>query len=90
MTQPLKPPTTPNRIKQSLLLLLVLKIKQDNSQNMEETQEEALSTESKSSLLPFLLLLSGSVLFVFGVALVLFSMKDFFTLQWNASYCLFT
>lgn len=40
----------------------------------------------KSVILPLVFLLSGSMLFLFGTALLLFSNKGTFTLSWNASY----
>jgi hypothetical protein len=52
----------------------------------ETIQEEALNPNQKSYLLPCVLLLSGSVFFVFGLILLAFSSRGTLTLQWNASY----
>lgn len=52
----------------------------------EDIQEEALNTNQKSNLLPFILLLAGSVFLVFGLILLIFSRQGTLTLQWDASY----
>jgi hypothetical protein len=43
----------------------------------------------KSILLPLVFLLSGSILFLFGTALALFSDHGTFILKWNSSYWFF-
>lgn len=40
----------------------------------------------KNIIQPLLLLLAGSVFFIFGLALLLFSHNGVFTLRWNGSY----
>ncbi len=45
-----------------------------------------LTSEMQSIVLPIILLLSGSVFFIFGVALMLFSQNGVLTLQWNSDY----
>lgn len=62
--------------------------------NLESTQmitdtkieEVAKSPLLPTELAPLLLLLSGSVLFLFGIALSLFSHHGILSLQWNGSY----
>jgi hypothetical protein len=43
----------------------------------------------KNIIQPLLLLLAGSVFFIFGLALLLFSHNGVFTLRWNGSYWFF-
>lgn len=45
-----------------------------------------LSKEMRTIVLPLILLLSGSVFFLFGIALLLFSQNGVFTLQWNGGH----
>lgn len=45
--------------------------------------------EFKNILLALLLLLSGSMFFLFGLTLVLFSHNNVFTLQWDSSFWFF-
>lgn len=45
-----------------------------------------ISNEARTIVLPLILLLSGSVFFLFGIALLLFSQNGVFTLQWNSNY----
>lgn len=52
----------------------------------EIVQEEALNPQHKSNLLPFMLLLAGSIFLVFGLILLVFSRQGVLTLQWDASY----
>lgn len=60
-------------------------------ENVQE-QEDTLTEEEKSSLndfksvtYPLLMLIAGSVFFLFGCMLLLFSENGLFTLSWNAS-----
>lgn len=47
---------------------------------------KASSDEVKRVIMPLSLLLSGTVFFLFGLALFLFSRKGVFILQWNGCY----
>lgn len=49
-------------------------------------QEEALLPNQGSGILAMSLLLIGSIFFVFGLILLVFSKEGVLTLQWNASY----
>lgn len=44
------------------------------------------SDELKRIIIPLSMLLSGTVFFLFGLALFLFSKKGVFILQWNGAY----
>lgn len=59
------------------------KIEEDSATSL---QEEALNPSHKNSLLPVVLLLSGSIFLVFGLILLVFANQGTLTLQWNASY----
>ncbi len=59
---------------------------QQDEESNEIQQEEALNSTQKSSLMPFVLLLAGSVFLTFGLILLIFSNQGTLTLQWNASY----
>lgn len=52
---------------------------------LEEEKPPVLTDEMRTLVLPLVLLLSGSVFFLFGIALLLFSHNGVFTLQWNSS-----
>lgn len=53
----------------------------------EEIKESFAADNSfKSILIPMLLLLSGSVFFLFGLALAMFSQNGVFTLSWNGNF----
>lgn len=45
-----------------------------------------LTSEMQTIVLPLILLLTGSVLFIFGIALMLFSQNGVLTLQWNGEH----
>lgn len=47
------------------------------------------SEDLRSIAIPFSLLLGGTIFFLFGIILFLFSSHEVFTLQWNASYWYF-
>jgi len=51
-----------------------------------ESSEFDSTKEFKNSLISTLLLLTGSVFFLFGLALVLFTRNGVFTLQWNGNF----
>lgn len=55
-------------------------------EDKEEIQEKALNPNNNNSLLPFILLLPGSVFLIFGFILLIFSQQETLTLQWNTSY----
>lgn len=62
--------------------------KDEESQQVEDVvQEEAEeASEFKIFLIAMLMMLSGSVFFLFGIVLALFSKDGVFILQWNGSY----
>lgn len=62
------------------------KDKAEVDQEPTEGGEEALNQKYKGSILPFALLLAGSVFLVFGLILLIFSHEGTLTLHWNASY----
>ncbi len=60
----------------------------EKDQSVNDTQENE-DLEKGSAVLPLIFLLSGSVFFVFGIILWLFSDNGIFSLQWNANYWYF-
>lgn len=68
----------------------VATVSKEIEEEPEAVQEEQLREEPvdvvKATVMPLMLLLTGSVLFLFSVALVLFSYRGVFTLQWNSDY----
>ncbi len=67
---------------------------QQEKETTKETSEEAstfffssseLLQSLKNDLGPILMLMAGSIFFLFGIVLLLFSHNGFLTLQWNAS-----
>lgn len=58
---------------------------QEEEETVDRLQEEA-DFSQRNYLMSFLLLLTGSVFFVFGLILLVFSREGVLTLQWNASY----
>lgn len=62
------------------------KIPNTLSQALTEDVIEDKSDDIKAVILPLVLLLAGSMLFLFGLALILFSHKGRFTLSWDATY----
>ncbi len=57
----------------------------DSSQVPENTPSLSLFEQLKKDVLPTLLLMAGSVFFLFGLVLVLFSHEGTLTLQWNGN-----
>lgn len=55
----------------------------DTAVTKEESDEESAMDEFKQVVIAVALLLSGSVFFLFGLALALFSQNGIFTLHWN-------
>ena len=55
----------------------------------ETAQSDANIKDLKTVILPLILLLAGSVFFIFGAALYLFSYNGVFTLQWEADYWIY-
>ena len=53
--------------------------------NEESNSTLSLSKQIKQDLLPILLLMSGSVFFLFGIVLLLFSQDGTLILQWNGN-----
>lgn len=51
--------------------------------NSLETQQLVISTQLKRDFFPIFFLMSGSIFFLFGLVLLLFSSHGTFTLQWN-------
>lgn len=51
-----------------------------------EDESEVPLNEFKNTLTALMLLLAGSVFFLFGLTLALFSQQGVFVLQWNGSY----
>ncbi|BBI17949.1 hypothetical protein DB41_AE00160 [Neochlamydia sp. TUME1] len=63
--------------------------KVDEESSEEEEDSEAATSSANyptSFLLPFVLLLTGSVFLIFGIILFSFSQEGILTLQWNANY----
>ena len=86
-TKPLAPPyTIPSQTNPKALAAPY------QPQNADETgdssTEETITSTSdiKSVLTPLVLLLAGTVLFIFGAALYLFSHNGVLTLRWNAEF----
>lgn len=48
-------------------------------------EEEPIANQIKRDVLPILLLMSGSIFFLFGIVLLLFSQNGTLTLQWDSS-----
>lgn len=60
---------------------------QDEVTSMHVTEEmKNTSDDLKKVIIPLSMLLSGTVFFLFGLALFLFSRKEVFILQWNGAY----
>ena len=59
---------------------------EDLESNEDESSLEDSLDEETSGLLPLSLLLAGSIFFMFGLILLLFSRQGTLTLHWNASY----
>lgn len=60
---------------------------EENLDNDEKTeQDESFYPHQGGSVLPFSLMLAGSIFLVFGLILLLFSREGTLTLHWNASY----
>lgn len=57
----------------------------DDSSIKDENDPEPTLDEFKRTVLAVVLLLSGSVFFLFGLALALFSQNGIFTLHWNGN-----
>jgi len=66
---------------------------EDNNAGDEADSDAAASTagmnDLKAVLTPLVLLLAGSVFFLFGAALYLFSQGGVFTLRWNGDYWMY-
>lgn len=61
--------------------------KEDNEEGEGNSEEDEVSVdEFKNIVISLLLLLAGSMFFLFGLTLALFSHNGVFTLQWNGSY----
>lgn len=59
----------------------------EGQRNLKELEDSEISLDNfKSSLIAVVLLLTGSVFFLFGLALVLFSHNNVLTLQWDGSF----
>lgn len=58
----------------------------DSDQDELEDMTPEAENSQHSGLLPFCLLLSGSIFFIFGLILFIFSRQGMLTLQWDASY----
>ena len=63
---------------------------QENSDKLDETVDNSLISSSliyqlKNDVFPTLLLMSGSIFFLFGIVLLLFSHNGTLTLQWNSN-----
>jgi hypothetical protein len=60
--------------------------KQAIEENHHESTGPFLSADIKAAVLPLIFLLGGSVCFLFGIALLLFSQHGTLTLQWSGDY----
>lgn len=57
----------------------------DQENHTEKSREEDVPEEFKPMLVATIMLLTGSVFFLFGIVLALFSQNGVFTLQWNGN-----
>jgi len=58
----------------------------EESPPIQKPLEEPKNTDLKTAMVPLILLLAGSVFFLFSMVLFLFSDHGQFTLQWNGDY----
>jgi hypothetical protein len=61
------------------------------AEEIQESNQNSLtfSTELSKDFFPMLFLMAGSLFFLFGLVLLLFSQDGTFTLQWNEDYWIF-
>jgi hypothetical protein len=94
--KPLTPPyTIPTQANQKALAAPYQpqNTQEDSEGDSEEGDKEVAtpmeSNDTKAVMIPLILLLAGSVLFIFGATLYLFSHNGVFTLRWNGDYWMY-
>lgn len=79
-------PIPPYQSKTDLISDLTENIEAESHQNV---QLDSLFSQLKRDIFPILFLMAGSLFFLFGIVLVLFSQNGKFTLQWEEADALF-